>query len=142
MAVCANFAGADTVRNECIGDERPVAPKRRAFGAHDRDSLHLRDCDELIQRGRKLRRLHVVSEPAEAGVAPGGVRGGIACGLSEAAERGHVLVGDARASKRRGERIGLVLGIVARAWNRAHISEQLNAGITDIAASAASAGVR
>jgi len=81
-------------REQGISDERAVASPGQCFSTHDRRGLLFGRFDEGIQTQVKILRLHVVSEPPERGVFPGGVDR-VFLRVAKPSEVGQVFVTDA-----------------------------------------------
>jgi len=65
----------DSARDQCIGDQRPVASPGHGFRAHDRRRTAGCKFQELGQIFSERRSLHVIRVAAKAGVFPAGVDG-------------------------------------------------------------------
>ena len=65
-----DFFHAYTSDEECVSNQRAMAPPRHGFSAHYRSPSFLGDQDELIEGLLKFWRLHVVGEAAEADISP------------------------------------------------------------------------
>jgi hypothetical protein len=68
-----------------------MATPRHSLGAHNSGSSNLGQLNELVQGFRKLRRLHVISEAAEAGISPGSIDR-VRMRMPQAAKPGHMLI--------------------------------------------------
>ena len=77
--------GADSTNQQGISDERTMTAPRHRFGAHQDDSLLVRQLHQLVEALRKLGRLHVVGITSKGGISPARV-GRIALSMTQAAE--------------------------------------------------------
>ena len=62
--------GADSTNQQGIGDERTMTAPRHRFGAHQYDSLLVRQPDQFVEALLKFRRLHVVGKTSKGGISP------------------------------------------------------------------------
>ncbi len=121
----------DAAREKSICDQRAMAAPGHRFRAHDRDggfafSAGLPVCFEMAQRFQiagELFGLHVIGITAKTVVSPSGVDR-ILAGMAQAAETGHVLVGDLTCGKRFGQRFAIKLRIIPGAGNGADIDQE------------------
>jgi len=97
-----------------------MAPPRYGFGAHDCGSSLFGQMNELVQGLLKFRRLHVVSESAEAGISPTYIDR-VVMRMPQTAKPGHVPIPNRSLLKRAGQPAEVKLRVVSRAWDRSHI---------------------
>jgi hypothetical protein len=62
--------GADSTNQQGIGDERAMTAPKHRFGAHQYDSLLVRQLDQFVDALLKFRRLHVIRITSKGSIAP------------------------------------------------------------------------
>ena len=80
-----NVEDGNSARDNRIGDQRAMTAPGNRFRAHDGGGLEISQRQKVIERLRKLARLHKVGVSAEAGVSPQSVPG-VASSATAAAE--------------------------------------------------------
>lgn len=121
-----DLARLDASDEQRVRDQRPVAPPRQGFCAHQHDSFAPAELDAASQVLSECRGLHVIGIAPKAGVSPPHVRG-VASGTTQAAQSGHVPVMNPSTMEGWRQMASIELRIVSRPRDRAHIEDSLDA---------------
>jgi hypothetical protein len=121
-----DLAHGDASDEEGVRDKRAMTAPWNRLRAHQHDVLVLREIDTPFQTSSECGGLHVVGIPAEARIPPPAVDG-VAPGVPQSAQTGHVLVSNPGATQNGIERLTIELRVVARSGNRADIDHTIDA---------------
>src|ERR1700722_4398560 len=108
-----NLSHFNIARQQGIGDERAMASPWNSLRTHHGDLLQPCHFNKVVDLSCKFRSLHVIGVSSEAQIAPAQVRHRAFAGMTKAAKSGHVCVTQMFALQRLGERVALVLRVVA-----------------------------
>jgi hypothetical protein len=112
-------------RFEVIRDKRAMATPPNCFGAHDCGRACFRsNVEQSLDSFLELLRLHVIGVPAERRVTPRSVAR-VWLGFSFAAQLREMFVMDSVPVQRFFQSVLVELWVTLRAWERAHIDQQL-----------------
>lgn len=125
MSGIKEMAYRKSAGNQGVGDERTVAAPWDCLRAEEDEAALPGQIFQVIERGGKLRGLHVVGEASETCVSPGSVWR-IPLWTAQASKGNHMLVSDVVNGQRRGKGLLVELRIVPGLGNRSDIDHEGN----------------
>lgn len=115
-----DLACRDAPDQECVRNQGSMAAPGDGLGAHQHDSLPLRQIDASVQVPSERRGLHVVRISTKTRISPATVRG-VRARVPQATQARHVSVMDPSAAQSRRQLVAIELRVMSRSRDGTHV---------------------